>query len=411
MRVKPARLHTLVLFVTVFSAAVAGNRRVAAGELSWSHLLSAYLLSVQHPASGLLESFAESADPALADVAFTYDVAASALVLAHAGQLDAAGRALALYRRDRLPPPEVFAGFNTAYDTERSRPTLERVCHGGPLFWTAISLIRFGERARNAQAVEQGITLLEWAVQTFPHYNGGVAMGPQEPWDALMSVENNWVLYAALRVALPHVEPGPRREALLGEKASLRRWLERHWRNRGDGDFVKALDVYTHALLVGPQAHLEDSLMDQRELEAWARGWIGELEQLFRIPGTARYDYTDALEARQVGRSRSGWLEGTEQVAVAYRTWAPFFESAGDFAYAAWLRRTAAEAHQEVLGFAIAGDEQAAIPNTDSEIPFQTFIEGWMARPSNEPALNGTNWAYFSEVGYNPFTSRLEDVR
>ncbi len=410
MRVKLARLHTAFFLAIVFCGAAVGDRRVTAGELGLSYSLSAYLLSVQHPATGLLESFAQSADPALADVAFTYDVAVSALVLAHAGQLEAADRALSLYRH-LSPPQESFAGFNTAYDTQRSRPTLERVCHGGPVFWTAISFIRFGERARNARAVEQGIALLEWVVKTFPHYNGGVAMGPQEPWDGLMSVENNWVLYAALRVALPHVEAGPRREALLREKIALYRWLERHWRNRGDGDSVKALDVYTHALLVGPQAHLEDSPMDARELEAWARDWIGELEQLFRIPGTTRYDYTDALEARQVGRPRVSWLEGTEQVAVAYRTWAVFFEAQGDSAYADWLRRTASDAHREVMGFAIAEAGHAAIPNTDSPAPFQTFMDGWLARPVNEPALNGTNWAYFSEVGYNPFTSRLEDVR
>jgi hypothetical protein len=409
--VKRARLLSSVVIMGLWTTMVAGDRILIASESVWCQSLSAFLLSAQHPASGLLESFPKSADPALVNVAFTYDVAVSALVLAHAGKLEAASQALWLYRQSAAGE---YGAFNTAYDIQQRRPTLEYACHGGPVFWTAISLIRLGERTGSAADVERGVKALEWAQQRLPHYLGGVAMGVEEPWSILMSVENNWAYYAALRVALPHVLPGPRRETLASEKLNVRRWLSRNWRNRGDGDYVKALDVYTHALLVGPAAHLEDSMMNAQELAVWAKTWIDELESLFRVPGTARYDYTDALEADQIRRARAGWLEGTEQVVVAYLTWAPFFEESGDLAFAQRLRQIALQAHQEVLAHAIFLDaasadapQAAAIPNTDASESFQTFVKGWSARPSGEPALNGTNWAYLAQAGYNPFTTAL----
>ncbi len=408
--VKLARLLSFVVAMIFFGTAVPAYGDMAPPRWFWLKALAAHILLVQHPLTGLLESFPASADPALSDVAFTYDVAAAALVLAHQGRLDAASRALQLYRQMDLPG-DLPGVFNTAYHTERRTPTLEYACHGGPIFWTAISLIRYGERTHQAADIDKGVALLEWAIKRLPHYQGGVAMGTEDPWNILMSVENNWVYYAALRVALPHTVSGSsRRQAFQEEKQRVRRWLTRHWRNRGYGDAVKALDVYTHALLVGPEAHLEDSQMDAHELAIWAKGWIDELEQLFRVPGASRYDYTDALEARQIGRVRAGWLEGTEQVAVAYLTWAPFFERMGENAFAGKLREMASQAHASVLIWAIPGEEATmAIPNTDAIAPFQTFQEGWLARPLDEPALNGTNWAYFAEAGFNPFIERLPE--
>jgi len=365
-----------------------------------------FLSAVQSLETGLLESFPRSADPTLKNVAFTYDVAMSALVFARQGKLAASANALKTYRQMPLPAPD-RASFNTAYQTQTGRPTLEYRLHGGPLYWTAIALMRYGQAASRPADVQRGVQLVEWVKDHFDHFSGGVVMGIQEPWSYLTSVENNWVYYAALRVAAASLPEGPRRQALEEERHRVRLWIERHVRQRGDSDATKALDVYTHALLVGPEAHLEDFPSDRAQLAVWAKAWVEEIETLFLVPDTARYDYTDARGAAQAGRARMGWLEGTEQVVVAYLTWVPFFREMGDEAFADQLLVRASLAHSEVLDYAVHYSFGWGIPNTDAAEPLPTFSDGWPARPRSEPALNGTNWAYLASVGYNPFTMRI----
>ena len=408
MQLRAGRLHAWCVFAGLLCAAPTSVRAETAeaspGVSPTASALAGFLAADQDPASGLLVSYPQSAEHVLRDVAFTYDMAVSALVLTHQGRLPAAERALALYLHMPLPADGSRA-FNTAYHVTRGLPTLEYRLHAGPACWIAISLIRFGERANRPDAIEKGLALLDWLRTHLHHVDGGLVMGTEEPWDYILSTENNWVYYGALRVALPHVSDASARRALRAELREVRGWLGRHIRQRGEDDPVRALDVYTHALLVGPEAHLENAGIDRRVLAVWAKEWVGEIEALFHVPGTARYDYTDAREARQAGRARAGWLEGTEQVAVAYQTWAPFFDAMGDREFARQLRLQATLAHRDVLRFGLADGRRLAIPNTDAEAPFRNFSDGWVTRPRSEPALNGTNWAYLAEVGYNPLTT------
>lgn len=370
--------------------------------------LAAYLQSVQHPTTGLPLSFAQSADPVLTGVTFTYDVAVAALVLAHAGEFESARRALQTYIQMPLPSPDTF-DFNTAYDIATRTPTLEFRVHGGPLFWVAIALLRYGEAAADNTALNKGVALLEWARTNLPHHEGGVAMSHRDFWHTVMSVENNWVYYAALRIATQLLPEGPRRRALLAEQQAVHRWLQSHQTDRGPGDSIKALDVYTHALLVGPAVPGEDdAFRSDADMAQWAQTHIAQLDELFELPGTALYDYTDAQECKRIGRPRAAWLEGTEQVSLAYQTWASWFEQHGDTAYVKELRAKTALSHAEALRYAIRiSPTLVALPNTSATVPFRTFHDGWDARPRSEPALNGTNWAYLVEVQYNPFTTAL----
>ena len=238
-------------------------------------------------------------------------------------------------------------------------------------------------------------------------------MSHRDVWSTIYSTENGWVYYAALRLASQQIPEGEEREALTQERRRVRAWLTRIGTNRGFRlpdfvDPVQALDVYTHALLVGPESHLEDGAFGSSdELAAWAKHHVEALESRFKVPDSALYDYTDAAEAEAAGRSRAGWLEGTEQVVVAYRTWAHWFAGQGDNEYAGYLNTLANASHAAVKHFKLTYADGAAIPNTDAPIAFRTFQDGWRARPSTEPALNGTTWTYFGEVGYNPFTMPL----
>ncbi|HEX9780837.1 MAG TPA: hypothetical protein VGB20_06465 [bacterium] len=392
--------------------AAAREADVPAGTSEFAAGLAVFLANVQHPMTGLPASFPDSRQEELRTVAFTYDVAASALALAHYFGPAPARRALGTYLGMALPSAREPSGpvrFNTAYHVATGRPTLEHRLHGGPVFWLAIAMMRVGDQTGDAGMRDRGIRMLEWVRAHFNHFDGGIVMGVAEPWSFVTSVENNWVYYAALRIASGRSSPGPRRTALMRERRAVYAWLTAHAGMRGDGDAVKALDTYTHPLLVGPEAHLEDGAFGHpEELAAWARDWVEELERLFRVPGTSRYDYTDAREARQLGRARAGWLEGTEQVAVAYQTWAPWFERLGDRQTAARVREAAEAARRDVRAFARTWrGEGVAVPNTDSPEVFQTFMDGWSARPKDEAALNGTNWAYFAEAAYNPFTMAL----
>jgi hypothetical protein len=98
---------------------------------------------------------------------------------------------------------------------------------------------------------------------------------------------------------------------------------------------------------------------------------------------------------------------------VAYRIWAPWFEQHGNPGYAFYLRELAAQTHAEVLKHPVSMTSVPGfgIPNSDQPTAFQTFQDGWLARPSSEAALNGTNWTYLAEVGYNPFTMELPKRR
>ncbi|GEM_PF-3488513 len=368
---------------------------------------AAYLHAVQHPSTGLPTSFAHSVNHALDRVAFTYDVAVTALALTRAGSDAAAKRALHTYARMPLPTANAWF-FNTAYQVQTQQPILEYRVHGGPIFWMAIALMRYAQATGDQESLQKGVALLEWARTHLPHTDGGVAMSHRDMWRNVMSVENNWVYYGALRVATQLLPEGDAQQRLMEERHGVRRWLDAHGTERSPNDSVKALDVYTHALLVGPQAHEEDgSFADAAALSAWAKSHIQELDTFFQVPGAALYDYTDQWEAVTIGRAREGWLEGTEQVVVAYLTWATWFEQQGDLAYAKQLRMKAAASHQEVLRYLLPTAGGAAIPTTAAVLPFLTFMGGWETRPSSEPALNGTTWAYFGEVGYNPFVHAM----
>ncbi|MBI4597732.1 MAG: hypothetical protein HY737_04935 [Candidatus Omnitrophica bacterium] len=371
--------------------------------------LAAYVTNVQDPSTGLPESFTQTRDHRLERVAFTYDVATSALILAHAGKMKQAKQALSTFVRMPLPSAREFH-FNTAYLIDQRRPALEARSHAGPILWIAIALMRYGEASGDRAAVKKGIALLDWAHTSLRHIDGGIVMSHQDnAWNYLMSVEHNWVYYAALRMATRRLPEGPQRQRLAQDQRAVRRWLGAHLTERGLSDPEQALDVYTHALLVGPESHLDDGAFATAEaLASWARGHITALERQFQVPGSALYDYTDAKGARDAGRPRTGWLEGTEQVSVAYQTWAPWFERHGDAALARALRMKAALAHAEVLRYAARQSVGGmAVPNTNAAMAIHTFSDGWYARPRSEPALNGTTWTYFSEVSYNPLTADL----
>jgi hypothetical protein len=367
-----------------------------------------YLDASAHPATGLLESFPHSADPMLRGVGFTYDLALASLVFSHHRSLERAGRLAEFFRSMPLPTIKT-PDFNTAYAVSECLPILEHAFQLGPLAWVSVALARYAEASGQLLYLQKAASLLEWARTHLEHLDGGVVMGLLSPWTLRMSVENNWAYYAALRAAGGLLPSGESREALMAERREVRRWLFRHDGQRGAADPVKALDVYTNALLAGPEACLEDAVGgDQRAAASWAKSRIEELETLFHIPDGAGYDYTDEAGATQAGRGRVSWLEGTEQVALAYQTWAPFFDGIGEGAYATSLLRRAGRAHAGVMRCSLLVRGAVAIPNTDAREPVRTFADGWVARPWTEPAINGTAWAYFVETGFNPWTVSLQ---
>lgn len=370
-----------------------------------------YLDASAHPATGLLESFPHSADPMLRGVGFTYDLALASLVFSHHRSLERAGRLAEFFRSMPLPTVKT-PDFNTAYAVGECLPILEHAFQLGPLAWSTVALARYAEASGQLLYLQKAAVLLDWARTHLEHIDGGVVMGLLSPWSLRMSVENNWAHYAALRVVTRLLPEGELRDTLTAERRSVRRWIFRHEGYRGAADPVKALDVYTNALLAGPEAFLEDvSGGDRRAAVSWAKSRIEELEAIFHVPDGTGYDYTDEAGAAQAGRGRVSWLEGTEQVALAYQAWAPFFDAVGEPEYATSLLRRAGRAHAGVMRCSLLVRGAVAIPNTDAPEPVRTFSDGWIARPWTEPALNGTAWAYFVETGFNPWTMSLQPAQ
>ena len=371
------------------------------------HPLYPYLHKLQHPYSGLIESYPLSPVDYLHKVGFTYDLSLAALVLIHHGSLDEAGRIIEFFRSMPLPTQGGW-NFNTAYNVFRRAPALDEGMQVGPIAWSALALIRYSQSTGQMLYRHKAILLLDWIRRQVPHFQGGLVMGIEDPWESRMSVENNWAYYAALHALCPLLPHGLLRETFEQEERLVRIWLARQGGSRGQEDPVKALDVYTSALLVGPEAHLSQTFgNDPRALATWVKPWISEMIALFRVPGTAAFDYADAKEAQRTDRPRVGWLEGTEQVSIALRLWAPWLRAMGDTVFADDIEQLAAAAHDHVISRCLTVHGLIAIPNTDSREPVRTFADGWVARPDNEPALNGTTWAYFSDVGFNPYTGTL----
>lgn len=368
-----------------------------------ANILYRYLHAAQHPVTGLLESFPRSEDDALHGVGFTYDLALTCLVFTHHRSLAEAGRIAEFFRSMPLPTPH-GQDFNTAYHVRHGLPALEAAFHLGPMAWAALALARYGRATGQMVYLRRAEELLLWAGQHLPDQDGGLAMGLIAPWTERYSVENNWAYYAALRAVTAAWPPGPERDALMSQRRASRAWLARHERMRGARDPVQALDVYTNALLVGPAAHLEDVRPgDEDGVADWGMAMIEELEALFHVPGSFGYDYTDARETGRANRPRVNWLEGTEQVVVAYQQWAPFLEACGRPVFARKILRWASLAHAGVMRNSLVVGNAVAIPNTDAAEPVLSFADGWIARPWTEPAVNGTTWAYFAESGLNPF--------
>ncbi len=373
-----------------------------------ANILYRYLHETQHPITGLLESFPRSEDPELQGVGFTYDLALACLVFTHHRSLAEAGRIAEFFRS--MPLPTLHGqDFNTAYHVRHGLPALESTVHLGPMAWVALALTRYGQATGQLIYLHRAEELLLWAGQHVPSQDGGFAMGLVPPWTDRYSVENNWAYYAALRAVTAAMPDGPQRQALTAQRQACRMWLAAHEGMRGAGDAVKALDVFTSALLVGPGAHLEDFLPGQEDTVAdWGMGMIEELESLFHVPASFGYDYADAVEATRARRARVNWLEGTEQVVVAYQQWAPFLEACGRPVFARKILRWAGLAHAGVMRNSLVIGNAVAIPNTDAPEPIRTFADGWLARPWTEPATNGTTWAYFAETGLNPFHAAPE---
>ncbi len=371
------------------------------------HPLYPYLHRIQYPHSGLMESFAQSRQEYLHQVAFTYDLALAAIVFTHHGSLEEAARILEFFRSMPLPTSNGL-NFRTAYHVWRRTPVLEEALQIGPIAWAALALIRYTECTQQRLYLYKAISLLDWIRSHVAHAQGGLVMGIDGPWTSRMSAENNWAYYAALRAAVRLMPDGPQRWAFEEEERCVRQWLARYPGNRGHNDPVKALDVYTSALLVGPASHLEHVFMgDPRALAQWVKPWIQEMIALFRVQGTAAFDYAESSEARRANRARVGWLEGTEQASLALRVWAPWFRVMGDVTFANEIESLGIAAHNYVTNHCLTINGAVAIPNTDSREPVLTFADGWLARPVQEPALNGTTWAYLSDVGYNPYTASL----
>ena len=374
--------------------------------------LAAYIHSRQNPSTGLPVSFFGSGDALLENITFTYDAALASLVMAHAGDSASAEKTLGFFRQSPLPAADTY-DFNTTYNAGQGHPSLEYRVHGGPIFWMVIAMLREAEATGQPDLQARALQLLDWARTTLPHSDGGIAMSQRDSLSGIFSTENVWVYYAALRIAAQQLPDGEERRSLDEERHRVRAWLGRIGTNRGFRlpdfvDPVQALDVYTHPLLVGPESHLEDGAFGSPgALSVWAKAHIEALEMRFKVPDSSLYNYTDEVEAKAIGRSRAGWLEGTEQVVVAYRTWADWFAGQGDSEYAGYLNALANASHAAVKHFKLTYADGAAIPNTDAPIAFRTFQDGWRARPSTEPALNGTTWTYFGEVGYNPFVMPL----
>lgn len=356
----------------------------------------------QNPKTGLIISY--EGDPALKDVAFTYDQALMVQCLLYYGDIDAAKRCIDFYASRAK---RISGGFANAYDAI-SGDIAEPIVHTGPNMWIGLSAIKYFLKSQDKQYIPLAMSIADWAIELQrDDPDGGLRGGPNVQW---FSTEHNLDAYAFFYILAKATNDARYSDV----SYRVFEWLKKYGHNRqenrfnrGKGDSTIATDTLAWAIAaIGPERLQEEGLDPDRILEfaedecRVKTTFIRPTKDVIEVTG---FDFTKASNIARGGIISSEW---TGQMIVAYKIMSDFYNLRGEVERAEIYLRKAKFYEEELDKLIITSPCKAGHKGWALPYATQNDVEtghGWRtAKGSQTGSTSATIYGIFAKVGYNP---------
>ncbi len=365
------------------------------------HKMYEWLQSHRNLKTGLVASF--EGDPALENVAFTYDLSLAAQTFLLFGDIRDAAEILTFFdvRAEREE-----GAFLNAYSTRDGAP-VESLIHTGPNVWVGIAALQYEYRVKDGKYIELARTIGDWLIAQ-QDKEGGVKGGPHFNW---YSTEHNLDAYAFFGMLYRITQDQKYKDAQDKTFSWIRKYaysLTERRMNRGKGDATIATDTFSWAVAaIGPEK-LKASDFDPEAIMEFAEEHC-KVTISYKQPGgkPAQAVGFDFAKAQNVGRGGIISCEWTAQVVVTYQVLARYFESLGNREKANFYRDKANYYLSELQKLIITspsriGKGRGCLPY--ASIDNAETGHGWRTpKGIRTGSVAGTAYGIFAWTGFNPF--------
>lgn len=367
---------------------------------------------------------------------YTYNEALAGITMLNAGNLAGAKSVFDFYYSEFQKEKDNFSGFWTVYNVD---PNFQWKRYEwrkgmGENAWFGLFCLWYESRATDPaekqKALELSTALARWIATKVPHLEGAVAMGPLQPeaqvnFGTLYSTENMLDYGALLRELLKKSLSASDAALFSAESTGIKDWLRTKAYDSSQGlfrrggklnatsglfewDSIMSLDVDSWGIAaIGVSALKNDFGID---VEALARNTASRFALLDDNRFGANpllskgFDFADATNAAAIGRSGLKWVEGTNQMILAYRLLSNFYASSNrtKSQYYAYLADTFSIRNTENQMTSPQGTSYVYADRADTQIYDRTG--NWKTFVGRSAASSA--WVYFSIRNINPFEIR-----
>ncbi len=381
-----------------FKAMERAERVTASAAL---HQMVDWIGSHRNLKTGLVGSF--EGDPALENMAFTYDLSLVCQVFLLFGDSRSAAQILTFY--DQQAETRDGAYFN-AYSTKDGAP-LENIIHVGPNVWIGIAALQYEHRVQDKKFLGLARRIGDWLIsQQDPE--GGLRGGPELTW---YSTEHNLDAYAYFGMLYQLTTDQKYKAAQEKVFSWIRKYAysvtERRM-NRGKGDATIATDTFSWAVAaIGPEK-LKQFDFDAEAIMEFAENHC-KVTVSYQQPGgkAAKATGFDFAKAQNIGRGGIISTEWTSQMIVSYQMLSRYFEKIGNLEKSAVYRDKATFYLSELQKLFITspskiGKGRGCLPY--ASVDNAETGHGWRTpKGLRTGSVAGTAYGIFAWTGFNPF--------
>lgn len=357
--------------------------------------------------------------------AYTYDQAVTGIALLDTGNTSQAKKIFDFYYNEYKSAAN-FDGFWTVYNTDINFQwkKYEWYKNMGENAWLAFFVLHYrdatSDPVEKQKALEVATAIGKW-ISTLPHYHGGVAKSAQGDWASVYAVENNLDYYTLSQVLSNEAASASDRQLFATEHENLKNWLKNEVYNPVTGlfqrggrltdnsfewDGLASLDVNSWAI----EAIRPEVLKNEFGINLDA--FLQKINTSFSVQNNNSFggnifsakgfDFSDQLNANLTGRPGTKWVEGTNQMVVAYQQMAAYYESNGDTARAAYYASLAAYFRSQNPSSLAAATTAGGYEYADIEGYFVYFGNFSWVTTTNQAAPSAA-WISFGLNGKDPF--------
>ena len=365
--------------------------------------------------------------------AYTYDQALAGITMLKHGDAAGAKKIFDFYYSQWQAESGNFTGFWTVYNVD---PAFQWKRYEwrkgmGESAWMALFSLQYysaqQEAAERQKALELATQIAKW-IGTLPNHNGAAAMSPDTPGGApnfgtIYAVENNFDYYSLLKTLSTEASSQQDRQSFTANLNALKNWLKTEAYDSSSDEFkrggqfdsgtnqfvwdtTKGLDGQSWAIAaIGISTLVNDFGVNMDDFVARIHETYAVQEDgsfggdIFQAKG---FDFSDASNAGAIGRSGMKWVEGTNQMILAYEMLADFYSQ----------DPTKASYYRSLSDYFLGRNAENAVEMNgslsylyadQSDVQIYEGTPNWRTTPG--PAAPSAAWAYFSLNGINPFES------